>query len=247
MREIAGWRPARRIRSGVGKGLRIGRSQASADYASGTNELPVQLALRDLLRPGDVFVDIGANVGFFSLLASRMVENSGQVYALEPVPANVREIRANLRRNRLANVEVIEVAASDAVGSATLTLTRHPGGAALASAGSPPDPAGQLQVETATLDALVEQGRIRPPSTVKIDVEGAEEAVLAGMTSTMASARPLLVVEIDGSDDHALARRRLAIVELLQSAGYDVEELENSYPTMAWRVAHLVGHPRSVR
>jgi FkbM family methyltransferase len=239
---LARWRPARRVRGGVGRGLRIGRSQASADYASGTNELPVQRAVADSLRPGAVFVDIGANVGFFSLIAARVVGDGGRVVALEPVPENVAAIRANARRNRL-RVDVLEVAAGATNGPTSLVLTRHPGGAVLASADAPPDATGRIEVEGATVDDLVAAGRLPRPSVVKIDVEGAEEAVLQGMTETLTSVGPTLIVEVDGPDDAALARRRAGIVARLDDAGYEVSDLEPSYPGMAWKVAHLLARP----
>jgi FkbM family methyltransferase len=244
LRNLARWRPARRIQGGVGEGLRIGRSQASADYAQGDNELPVQHALADLLHPGDVFVDIGANVGFFSLLAARVVGDAGRVYAIEPVPENVEAIRANVRRNHFANVSVIEEAASDTVGTTTLTLTRHPGGAAIASADAPPDAIGELTVPTTTIDALVSDGRIAPPSVLKIDVEGAEEAVLAGLADTLRNHAPLLVLEVDGPDEATLAQRRQVLVDQLATADYTVTDLDAGYPeTMDWRVAHMVCRP----
>jgi FkbM family methyltransferase len=236
------------IRAGVGKGLFIGSSQASADYTQGTNELPVQEAVAGNLVPGDIFVDVGANVGFFSLLAARAVGPDGHVYAVEPVPENIEAIHANARRNHFTQITVVPVAASDSVGTALLTLTEHPGGAALASAERPPDTIGEIEVETATLDSLVDEGRILPPSLVKIDVEGAEEPVLEGMTATMRTHAPTLIVEVDGPDDETMQAKRAGVVEQLARAGYGAEDLPAAYPpSMPWRVAHMVCRPRSDR
>jgi FkbM family methyltransferase len=248
MRNPLRGRNTQRIRAGVGKGLVIGRNRASADYSDGMNELPVQEAIAANLGPGEVFVDVGANVGFFSLLAARIVGPSGQVFALEPVPENIEAIRDNARRNRFDNITIVPAAASDKVGSATLTLTEHPGGAALSSAGAPPDAMGEIDVESVTIDSLVGDGRIRPPSLVKIDVEGAEEPVLSGMRSTLEADAPRLIVEVDGPDDETLQVKRSGIVALLEEAGYEAEELAPGYPAgMAWRVAHLLCRHRSDR
>jgi FkbM family methyltransferase len=245
--QLTRWRPAQRVRTGIGEGLRISRDQASADYASGMNEVPVQQALADLLGPGDVFVDVGANVGWFSLLAARLVGETGHVYAIEPVAMNVKAIVANVRRNRLRNVTVLDLAASDSDGTTVLTLTRHPGGAVIASANTPPDATGETTVRTATIDSLVSDGHLLPPALLKIDVEGAEEAVVRGMTATLHDHRPTLIVEVDGPDDPTMQARRSSLIDLLAANDYDASDLVQSYPTIDWQVAHLVAQPRNPR
>lgn len=237
-------RRGRRISAGPATGLRIGSAEASADYALGTNELPVQVALADALGAGDVFLDVGANVGFFSLLAARLVGPTGAVWAVEPVPANVAQIQHNARRNRFRNLAVVDAAASSSAGTTTLLLAVHPGGAVIASAGAPPDPAGALEVRTVRIDDLVASGQVRPPTVVKIDVEGAELDVLEGMPATLRDHRPVVVCEVDGRDDAAVASQRSAVVALLVHAGYDVEVLPRSYDASDWRVDHLVARPR---
>jgi FkbM family methyltransferase len=236
----------RRVRGGVAAGLWIDTTCSSAAYAAGTNELPVQLALADALRPGDAFLDVGANVGFFSFLAARLVGVSGSVHALEPVPVNAERIRAGARRNRLSQVEVHEVAAASSSGTATLLLAEHPGGAVIASAGAPPDPAGELRVTTVTVDALVAGGVVPSPHVVKIDVEGAELDVLEGMTSVLALGRATVLCEVDAGDDDRLAVKERAVSDHLRSFGCSVERLPPSYAG-PWRVAHLVARPGARR
>src|SRR5688572_13621160 len=68
---------------------------------------------RELIRPGMVVVDVGANIGYFSLLASTLVGPTGRVYAFEPDPVNCALLRKNVRLNRVTNIEVIESALSD--------------------------------------------------------------------------------------------------------------------------------------
>jgi FkbM family methyltransferase len=234
---------APRIEAGPAIGLRISRSDASADYVRGVNELPVQVVVADALRSGDVFLDIGANVGFFSLLAARIVGPTGAVYAFEPVPANAARIGANARRNRFRNVHVLELAAADEDGQTNLLLAIHPGGAVLASAGAPPDAAGSVVVRTATLDGLVTSGRVRAPAVVKIDVEGAELAVLRGMAATLRRHGPLVVCEVDAAEQETLDAKRCEIEAVLAEAGYRTEPIEDSYEAGKWLVKHIVGRP----
>lgn len=231
------------VQAGPAIGLRIGRAEASADYRLGTNELPVQVAIADAVSPGGVFFDIGANVGFFSLLAARNVGPSGWVHAFEPVPANVARIRANARRNGLRNIDVLEAAVSDSAGTTTLLLAAHPGGAVIASAGAPPDPIGSIEVSTVTIDDLVDGRRVRPPTVVKIDVEGAEAEVLTGMARTLRSHRPIVICELDGGDPVSVAAKRHETLRLLHAAGYTVEDLQPSYPRSDWLVDHVLARP----
>lgn len=233
----------RRVESGPGVGLLVSRTGASADYRHGTNELPVQMAVVDGLAPGGVFLDVGANVGFFSLLAARAVGATGSVHAIEPVPSNARQVEINAAANGFANISVVEAAASSTSGTTTLLLAEHPGGAVVASAGTPPDPAGSLEVRTVTVDELVRSGALRPPTVIKIDVEGAEVDALEGMVETLREHRPVVVCEVDGADDSSLATRRSEVVAVLERCGYEVEPLERSYEASEWRVEHLVARP----
>ncbi|PZF79909.1 FkbM family methyltransferase [Jiangella anatolica] len=233
-------RRAYTVRNGPAAGLRLYPAGASAEYAGGGNELPVQSAIDELLSPGDVFYDVGANVGFFALLAARKVGPDGAAYAFEAVAELAEAIGRNAALNDLGNVTVIASAVSDTDGSAELLLTTHPGGATLAGGQTPPDLRGRRRVDTVRLDTLVAQGRIRPPRVVKIDVEGAEPAVLAGMTQLLAAHRPALVCEFDGPDDAAVEAATDRFEAALSGLAYDVRTLDPSYEGSGWQVRHVV-------
>lgn len=232
-----------RVRGGVGDGLVMGTALASADYADGTNELPVQEAIRDALKGGDVFYDIGANVGFFGLIAARLVGAEGAVYAFEPVPGVAAEARANAARNELANVHVIEAAASCRTGTATLVVTRHPGGASLSEADAGRDATGKLEVRTVRIDDLVAAGAVRPPDAVKIDVEGVEPDVIDGLSATLVSHRPTVVCELDAPEGDVLEAKVREVSAMLGELSFDVRLLPPSYARSGWHVLHLVATP----
>ena len=236
----AGLDPGWRVRRGPGRGLRLAVARSSGDYWSGRNELPVQRAVFANLRPGDTFYDVGANIGFFSLLAARCVGPTGRVVAFEPVPENVRCFEANAARNGVANVEVHRVAVGARSGTGVLALAHHPGGSALDEAGRPADYAGPLDVQLRSLDDLVLGGETAPPTMVKIDVEGAESAVLDGMARTASRLHPTVVVETDGPTAEEVSRRTAALTEQLVGLGYEVERLPDSYGNRRWHVAHLL-------
>ncbi|MGQ0679418.1 MAG: FkbM family methyltransferase [Actinomycetota bacterium] len=229
----------------MGRGLRISLRRASADYLEGTNELPVQFALRSHLQSGGVFYDIGSNVGFFALIAARLVGRAGHVYAFEPVPLNAACIRANSARNHLPNLEVVEVAVAGTSGRQLLQLSAHPGGAILAAVGTAPDALETLEVEAATLDDLIASGRIQPPTMVKIDVEGAELDVLSGMAATIRSHGPAVICELDDRNQAILERKCHTVASVLNTHGYQVSRLEVSYRLTDWQVAHLLAVPKT--
>ena len=89
------------IEAGPGKGLRFDVGADTVRFEKGDYEQPVQQALASLALPGDVCYDIGANLGFFSILLGRLVGPTGIVYAFEPVPANAAVVERNARINDL--------------------------------------------------------------------------------------------------------------------------------------------------
>ncbi|WP_109156055.1 MULTISPECIES: FkbM family methyltransferase [unclassified Azospirillum] len=226
------------VRSGVGQGLRIQLLNATRDHLNGTCEPPVQQCLADCLKSGDVFLDIGANIGFFSIIAARLVGIRGRVVAVEPVLANVSCIQENARVNGLGNVTVLPVAAGACNGTGTLHLTAHSGGATLSSDDLPPDVTDKTEVPVLSIDGLIDSGRIAVPAMVKIDVEGTELAVLDGMRRTLDSHHPMIVFEVDDERPAAAEAKYAALAARLAQHGYRVERLERSYQGIAWSVIH---------
>ncbi len=109
-----------RIPFGPAAGMRMRAGRSNPGYALGTTEPALQRLLFQELRAGGVFFDIGANVGFFTLIGARCLSPSGMVYAFEPLPDNVSALRHNLDINRLSHVAVMPEAVADQCGSADL-------------------------------------------------------------------------------------------------------------------------------
>jgi FkbM family methyltransferase len=161
--------------------------------------------------------DVGANVGFFTLLASRLVGPTGRVVAFEPEPDNVQVLRHHVLRNSLANVSVIGAAVSDEEGVATLG-----GGGSTASLGG----TSGVRVATVTIDGIRRSTAVPAPTVIKVDVEGWEYPALSGMRDTLASVRPTLLIEFhgafrDGIDWDTKCRQLLADLD------YGIIRLEN--------------------
>lgn len=168
--------------------------------------------LDELLEPGDVAYDVGANLGLYALRMMERVGPGGRIYCVEANPVCVSFLQANLLRNGIENAEILPLALLDARG--TVRFTIHYGNANLgisAPSGFYAQKVGhEIQVESIGLDDLVEDYSLRPPDLVKIDVEGAEAMVLGGMSRTLGSRRPRLLLELHG---FGAASASLALLE----------------------------------
>jgi FkbM family methyltransferase len=213
------------IHAGPAAGLRIDATGRNAGYVLGTSETEVQTWLADILRRGDVFWDLGANIGFFTLLGARLVGPEGTVVAFEPWPQNAEQLQRNAELNGFTQVVTERVAVSSQVGIASFTLPEGRRDAGALGAGKS---GTTISVPTTTMDAYA-AGAARPPNVVKIDVEGAELDVLRGGLSMLAAHRPILLVEV-----HWLGSAFADFVENeLASLGYALTRVSESLqPTL---------------
>ena len=189
---------------------------------TGTHEPMVHEALRRTLGPGGVFVDVGCNVGYTALLAARIVGAAGRVVALDAQRECAEATRANARLNGLEQIEVRHCAAGAASGEAEVIVTQDPLWTRLASVGEHPLEVRRERVAVTSIDDLVERLDLANVDVVKIDVEGGELDVVAGMTRTLAAQRPFVIAEMH--DRNAPFARALA------GAGYRVVNLDGLEP-----------------
>jgi FkbM family methyltransferase len=205
-----------RIRSGPLRGRLWYRSHRHVNaYWVGTYELPVQQCLMRELRDGGVFFDIGANAGFFSLLAAGCVGPEGRVVAFDPLPVNQKVIERQFSLNQIQNGVLVPTAVSDAVGEVVLCE-----GASTATAYVEENLGQQgILVKCTSLDEFCKTGPI--PDFVKLDVEGAEVKCLRGAAGLLRNGRlPKFLIEWHGAD---LARKG---TRFLQSFGYRFQDLQ---------------------
>jgi FkbM family methyltransferase len=198
-----------------------------------------------LLAEGNVVYDIGANVGYFSILSARLVGPTGTIYSFEPVPANGAAIQRNAGLNGFSNISVLDVAISDEIGERELFLAKHVGGSVLKSVDVPPDLVGSMQVNAVTIDSLVESENLRLPDVVKIDVEGAELHVLKGMRSVLEQKRPHLIVEFDDAVETICDDKYETCERYLADFNYTCASLPDSYANQGWYVRHMLARPKA--
>lgn len=210
---LGGWRYACDLRNVTSRETCLTGRSAPAETA----------ALLAGLPRGGTFVDVGANWGYFTLVAAHAVGPRGRVAALEPDPRMAAELRANIERNGIRHVTVLETAAAEGAGEAVLAGyaagDRNRGVSSLVSA--PGGDAPSFAVRTAALDELLDGLGIGRADVVKIDVEGAEELVLRGMARGLAEGRyGRVLIELHPTQHPDPARLGTTIYEMMNAVGY---------------------------
>jgi len=218
--------------------------QTEKDYWLGTYEPELQQAARDWLRPGQTIYDVGANIGYISLVLARAVSPGGQVIAFEALPANIERLRANLALNPGAAVKPVAAAVVDATRPVTF-LTHASGsmGKAEGSAGRVDEAyAGSITVDGISLDDFIYTQGNPPPQAVKMDIEGGEVLALQGCARLLREAKPLLFIELHGEAAAAAAWQALT------GAGYTLRRMQGDYPAVErlaaldWK-AYVIAEP----
>jgi FkbM family methyltransferase len=165
-----------RVATGINKGkLWITGTGPTNGCWIGTYEADHTVALLNLVRPGMIAYDVGANAGYYTLALSSLVGDTGHVYSFEPEARNADALRRHIQLNRLRNVTLVQVAANDRSGmvgfqgtSATGSISSH----------------DEYKVPCISLDEFVAAGN-PSPSFIKMDIEGAERAALVGSASIL--------------------------------------------------------------
>lgn len=191
-------------------------------YATGDYEPPTSKLISQIVAPGDCVIDIGANIGFFTLLLAKQVGPTGHVFSFEAIPDLRAAIESNIRLDQFENISLFDTAASDREGTFEFFLgpESHLGISSL----RPIQRASEsIQVKTTPLDCLgFEKHRI---AMAKIDVEGAELAVLRGMREILDRDHPDLVLEVTDKFLNEFGDSGEELFELLQSFGYKIYEI----------------------
>ncbi len=196
------------IKQGLAAGLRWRRHHRYVNgYWIGHYELPIQEALRRELSPGQTFYDVGANAGFFTLVAARLVGAQGKCVAFDPLPDNIESIREQVELNALSHCAVVPEAVSEQPGTASFSFASA--GDSQGHLGGSRRPGERaIEVKVTTLDvAMADHGA---PHLVKVDVEGAEAQVLKGAATLLSKARPNWLIELHGPECERDVKRILS-------------------------------------
>jgi FkbM family methyltransferase len=179
--------------------------------------------IRDAVKPGDVFYDIGANIGIYTPLAARRVGASGRVYAFEPHVVNVHTLMHNVKANGLGGiVQVMSCALNDSEGYFDFNYYSDVSGSSNSQLNETRDgnerefrPVLTERKQATTVDALIAAGTIRPATHIKLDVDGNEMLILRGMSGLLAGRTAPSTVHVEVNP-----RYRAELFQFMQERGY---------------------------
>ncbi len=219
--------------------------QVDKDYWLGTYEPELQAAVREYVHPGAVVYDVGANIGYVSLLLAKATGPAGRVFAFEALPENAERWQQNVDLNgKAGNMQLFHGAVTGVAGPVTFLIHTSGGmGKVAGSAGRQAEHyQAEITVQGISLDEFVYGQNHQPPKVIKMDIEGGEVLALPGMKRVLMEARPILLMELHGPDSS------WAAWEALSTAGYQVRWMQSGYPivpsleAMGWK-AYIVACP----
>lgn len=200
-------------------------------YLFGVWEPHMTRWLQRRLKPGDVFVDIGANIGYYSVLASRLVGGSGKVVAVEASPTFLGLLQRHARRNGCANIRTVNAAVSDREELLTFILasSRNMGANSVVPYDGPAE--STFEIAARPLPDLLTEDEIARARVIKVDVEGAEGGVVRGLVPLLDRLRPdaELTVEVTPQRMAELGDSVEELLAALTGHGFHVYRLTNDY------------------
>ncbi len=212
------------IRLWLGRGIhcKINKFEYIVGYESFTTHI-----LKDYLKKGDYFIDIGAHIGWFSLVASRLVGSEGKVYAFEPEPNNFAQLLKNIEANGYNNIVPVPKAISNIKGICDLRLDKKPGFHSLYLA---PEQTGTIKVDVTTLDDFFDREGWPPVSFIKMDTQGGEANILNGAKNLLErNPNFKMIIEWWPEGLEAAGVSPQSFFENIQSLGFKVLAIDEKY------------------
>jgi FkbM family methyltransferase len=178
---------------------------------------------RTLVKPGMTVVDIGANFGYYTCLAARLVGSQGKVYAFEPAPNNYKMLLTNIALNQYQNVIPIQKAVSNKVGKTKLFMDRNNFGAPSLSEGNITSRGGFVEVETLTLDTFFDDLNMNHPDFIKIDAQGGEGLIMDGAKHVLQNTPLKIIMEFWPYGLLQMGDEPLRLINELISYGFSIQ------------------------
>ncbi|MCK9375551.1 MAG: FkbM family methyltransferase [Syntrophobacterales bacterium] len=202
--------------------LNLKESPSQFSRAIGQYEVLKKKTIVNLLKPGKTFIDVGANMGDYTLMAAKIVGETGKVMSIEPAPNNIKWINKSIKLNGYPNITVKNIALGETDGMAKLYLSHVSGWHSLIPS-LPNRNQGDITVEVKTLDNLLKNDNCNNVDMIKIDVEGAELKVLKGSYQTLTKNHDIIV-----------------LVDIHPTLGVDPNEVGNSLRELGFDLYQMV-------
>jgi FkbM family methyltransferase len=187
-------------------------------YYLGTFEPHCLSLMKSCVSKGATVIDVGANIGIYTLESSFAIGQMGRVISIEPAPLNVQALKKSIELNCMTNVTLIEVAVGDSTGSATLSLAQGGNLGMFSLAQQKSDKS--YDVEVRCLDDLLEENDIAVVDFIKMDIEGSEYRALCGAVRILRRCQPPVLVELNEKALRSCHSSSQEVKELLCNLGY---------------------------
>ena len=183
--------------------------------------------IKKIIKKGDVIVDIGANIGYYALMESRLTGSRGFVYAIEPVPENFKNLEYNIRLNHFKNIECHMIGIGDKNGTAKIYLSPNSNLNSLVMQKGKLT-TGSIKIKLKTLGRFIRGKKF--PNFIRMDVEGYEYEIINGMKNMLNDKKPLTIfIEIH---PHIMKREQtIFVLKTLKRCGFEATRISRSFTT----------------
>ncbi|MGY3346691.1 MULTISPECIES: FkbM family methyltransferase [unclassified Bradyrhizobium] len=187
-------------------------------YYLGTFEPHCLPYVRAIASEGDTVLDVGANIGFYTVESAAVVGQGGRVISIEAAPSHAQSLRRNIEINRLQNVSVFEAAVGSSSGMATLKRS-NAANLGMFSLGAIDGVEAHI-VKIRTIDDILAEAHVTSLKLIKMDIEGSEYRALLGAKNAIEEYRPSILIEINDAALHSCGSSSSQLLALLQDWGY---------------------------
>lgn len=210
---------AREIRYGLLKGFKWIINSGYSQYWTGTYETEIAEEFVNYAKKSKVIYDIGAHVGYYTLLASKYAEHGGKIFSFEPLPGNIQILKRHVAINKRQNIVIIEKAVTIKTGVSVFTNS----GNDVANTLCENSPLFQfektIEIETTALDDMLLKGFILPPQLIKMDIEGSELEALRGAESLLRKFHPVIFLSTHNCQNPGIHK---ICCDFLLNKGYSI-------------------------
>jgi FkbM family methyltransferase len=213
---------ARKVYFGPLKGKKWIYSSGYSQYFMGDYEKEVVDVFYEYAKKSKVIYDIGANIGYYTLIASKAINKNDKVYAFEPFPENVSVLKSNIEANEHQNIQVLDFAISNNVGVASFSNSDNNVANTLCEDSPTFKENKSIEVKTTTIDELVFNNTIEAPDLIKMDVEGTELEALIGAEKTLKEHHPIIFLSTHNCHIPGIHKK---CIDYLVNIGYQIEYL----------------------